>query len=58
MKKVFIFSIKVARDLIKNGFNIIDVVENQKDKKRAVFVFTNTKEIRNYVNDKWNIEIE
>lgn len=58
MKKVFIFSIKVARDLIKNGFNIIDVVENQKDKKRAVFVFTNTKEIRNYVKDKWNIEIE
>lgn len=58
MNKVFIFSTKVARDLIKNRYNIIDVVENQKDKKRTVFVFQNTKKIRDYLKDKWNIEIK
>ncbi|CAK7084363.1 DUF5659 domain-containing protein [Tissierella sp.] len=58
MDKVFIFSGKVARDLIANNFNIIDISENQKDKKRTVFIFSDTKEIRNYLLQKHNIEVK
>ena len=58
MEKVFIFSTRIARDLIKNGFIIIDIAENQKDKKRTVFVFANTKKIRDYLIQKWNVEIK
>ena len=57
MKKVFIFSIKVARDLAKNGFRIIDITENQKDKDKIVFVFQNTDDVREYLIEKWNIKI-
>lgn len=57
MKKVFIFSIKVAKNLAKNGFRIIDITENQKDKDKIVFVFQNTDEIREYLNENFNIQI-
>lgn len=58
MKKVFIFSIKVAKNLVKNGFRIIDITENQKDKDKIVFVFQNTEEIREYLNENFNIQIK
>ena len=58
MKKVFIFSLKVARDLVQNDFTIIDLAENQKDRKRTVYVFQNTKEIRDYLKEKWDIDIK
>ena len=57
MKKVFIVSIKVAKDLAKNGFRIIDIAENQKDKDKIVFVFQNTDDVRKYLIEKWNIKI-
>lgn len=57
MEKVFIFSIRIARNLVTEGYRIIDVVENQQDKKRAVFVFENTEDIREYLKREHKIKI-
>lgn len=56
-KKVFIFSPRIARDLLKNGYQIIDIAENQKNKEWVVFVFEETKGIRKYLKDRHNIAL-
>ncbi len=57
MKKIFIYSKRIARDLIKKRYNIIDIAENQKNKNWTVFVFEDTKSIRQYLKTTWNLEI-
>lgn len=42
-KAITIFTAKVARDLLKNGFTIIDIKPDKTDAdgKRSVFIFKN-----------------
>lgn len=42
---VLVFNPKIARDLIKKGFNIIDIKPFKEDKDRTIFVFQRTEEI-------------
>ena len=57
-EKVFIFSARVARNLVQNNFIIIDIAENMKHKGKCVFVFKNTKEIRKHLKDRFDIEVQ
>ena len=58
VEKTFIFSAKIARNLVQNGFNVIDITENMKYKGKSVFVFENTKAIREHLKDRFGIEIK
>lgn len=57
MGKVFIFSAKIARDLIRNNYSIIDLAENQKLKGKTVYVFKKTDDIVKYLKQKHNITL-
>ncbi|MDI9475563.1 MAG: DUF5659 domain-containing protein [Bacillota bacterium] len=57
-EKTFIFSAKIARNLVQNGFNVIDITENMKYKGKSVFVFENTEAIREHLKDRFGIEIK
>lgn len=57
-EKVFIFSAKVARNLVQNNFIIIDIAENTRYKGKSVFIFENTKEIREHLKNRFDIEIK
>lgn len=39
------FNPKIARDLIKKGFNIVDIKPFKEDKNRTIFVFDRNEEI-------------
>lgn len=54
---IVIFSVKVARDLIQNGFMVVDISENNQRKNKTVFYFSNNEKIKQYLKEKWNIEI-
>ena len=47
---IVIFTAKLARNLLKNGFTIVDIKPDRmdKDSKRSVFVFRN----ENHIEDK------
>ena len=57
MGKVFIFSTRIARDLIRNNYSIIDLAENQKFKGKTVYVFNKTDDIVKYLEQKHNITL-
>lgn len=59
MEKIFIFSGRIARDLIQSKkYNLIDITVNQRDKKRTVFIFEKTEELIEYLAKRHNIEVE
>lgn len=59
MEKIFIFSGRIARDLIQSKkYNLIDITVNQKDKKRTVFIFEKSEELIKYLKERYNIEVE
>ncbi|TDB51754.1 DUF5659 domain-containing protein [Bacillus sp. CBEL-1] len=41
-----IFSLRVARHLIKKGFNLVGIEPARKQRKGLVFVFENTNELQ------------
>ncbi len=53
--EVLIFSYKIARDLIKNGFIVRDIRPNHKIKNGTVVVFEKNEGIDRYLKEKWNI---
>lgn len=54
--EMLIFSYKVARDLIKNGFVVRDIRPNHKVKNATVVVFEKNAGLDIYLKEKWNIE--
>ncbi len=55
---IVIFSSKVARDLIRNKFEINDIKQNKECPLKTVFYFENTKQLKDYLKEKHNIEIK
>ena len=49
---VMIFSARMARELLKKGFTIVDIKPDKKDPdmKRSIFVFRWTQEIMDILN--------
>lgn len=47
METKVVFSAKLARDLIRKGFKVVDIKPDRtdKDKKRSVFIFELTDEL-------------
>ena len=54
--EMLIFSYKVARDLIKNGFVVRDIRPNHKVKNATVVVFEKNAGLDFYLKEKWDIE--
>lgn len=54
--EILIFSYKIARDLIQNGFVVRDIRPNHKVENGTVVVFEKNEGIRLYLKEKWNIE--
>jgi len=42
---ILIFNPKIARNLIKNGFNIIDIKADKNNTDRTIFVFKRSEEL-------------
>lgn len=55
-EEVLIFSYKIARDLIQNGFVVRDIRPNHKVKGATVVVFEKNAGIESYLKEKWNIK--
>lgn len=55
-KEILIYSYKISRDLIQNGFVVRDIRPNKKVKNGTVVVFENNEGIKRYLQEKWNIE--
>lgn len=58
---ITIFTAKIARELLKAGFNLIDIKpdKNDADGKRSVFIFRNDENLLNKVKEyreKQNIQ--
>lgn len=48
MKTITIYSPKIAGNLLRDGFTLVDVEPNEKDEKRINFIFQDEKDaIRN-----------
>ncbi|MGJ0846602.1 hypothetical protein ACR77J_07930 [Tissierella praeacuta] len=54
--EILIFSYKIARDLIQNGFVVRDIRPNHKVHNGTVVVFEKNEGIKMYLKEKWNIE--
>ncbi|MSS43773.1 hypothetical protein FYJ27_08535 [Anaerosalibacter bizertensis] len=57
-KDIVIFSARVAKDLIRNNFHVIDIQQNKQCKLKTVFYFKDTEKTRNYLERKHNIKIK
>jgi len=44
-KYILIFKPKLARNLLRNGFNIVDIKADKNNPDRTIFVFERTKEL-------------
>lgn len=53
--EIIIFSYRVARDLIHNGFIVKDIRPNNKVKDATVVVFDKNIAIDKYLREKWDI---
>lgn len=54
MEGRIIFSAVLARNLIKQGFIVIDIKPNNRDKKRTVFVFEDSDELNQAIEEYIN----
>lgn len=57
MNDVIIFSGKIARDLIRNKFQLVDIQPDRNCKLKTVFYFKNTNNLRQYLKKQHNISI-
>lgn len=51
MKQKVIASTRTAKELVKNGFPIVDIKPHKNDGRRTVFVFDNTDELIKFISD-------
>lgn len=54
--EILIFSYKIARDLIQNGFVVRDIRPNHKVKNGTVVVFEKNEGVDMYLKEKWKIK--
>ena len=54
-EEILIFSYRIARDLIQNGFIVRDIRPNHKNREATVIVFEKNAGIDSYLKEKWNI---
>ena len=52
VERQVITSTRLAKELLQNGFNIIDLAPNRTDSKRTVFVFESTEELKEYIKNR------
>lgn len=52
---IYIYSYSVTKDLLENNFIIKDIKANPKNSDRTVFMFEETKELKDYLKQKHNI---
>lgn len=59
-KTIVIFTASKARQLLKAGFQIIDIKPDRKDKThmRSVFVFRYDERIQQYLEEMWYVNIK
>lgn len=57
MDYIYIYSYTVTKDLLKNHFIIKDIKANPKNKNRTVFMFEETKKLKDYLKAKHNINM-
>ena len=55
---IIVFSGAVARDLLREGYNIIDISADHKNKLKTVFYFNRTEQLENYLWDKHKINVK
>ncbi len=55
MNSIVIFSARIARDLIKNKFMVVDIKPNKNDRKSTVFYFGCSDEIKDHLKTVHNI---
>ena len=48
-ENISIFKPKIARDLLKQGFTIVDIKPCKENTDRSIFIFKNTEELQNYL---------
>lgn len=58
MDNIIIFSARVAKDLIRKGFRVSDIQPDKALAIKTIFFFSNTEELRGYLNKEHNIQIE
>ena len=59
-KTIIIFTASRARELLRAGFQIIDIKPDRKDKThmRSVFVFRYDEKIQQYLKEMWYVNIK
>ena len=59
-KTIVIFTASRARQLLKAGFQIIDIKPDRKDKThmRSVFIFRYDERIQQYLKEMWYVNIK
>lgn len=57
MNYVYIYSYTITKDLLKNGFIVKDIKANPKNRDRTVFMFEETKAIKDYLKQNHNIKL-
>lgn len=57
MEYIYIYSYKIAKDLINNQFIVADIKANPKNEQRTVFMFEENDETKVYLKQKWNVNI-
>lgn len=57
IKLITIFSYKITKDLLKNGFEIKDIGANTQNPMRTVFAFEDTPEIREFLLKRYGIKL-
>lgn len=58
MDSIVIFSAKIARDLIRQGYKLDDISSDKNIKIKTIFYFENTEKLKDYLKQRWNIDIK
>jgi hypothetical protein len=58
MNAIVIFSAKVAKDLIKKKYKLLDISSAKENKLKTIFYFANNEDLRKYLEMKHNIKID
>ena len=57
MKTIVIYQAGITRDLLRQGFRIVDIKPNPQNKDRTIFLFEDTPLLRKYIKHQWDITI-
>ena len=57
MNSIVIFSAKVAKDLIRHDFKVVDIKPHEQEKIRTVFYFEYTEKLRQYLKLMYDINV-